>query len=104
MELHYLGPKQQLVNKDYMLEISSELLKIIVCPVTKKPLTYDKQAQELLSEEAGLAFPVREGIPILLIDKARKLNKQNYIYKERVVTNEQDAMKYTKHEEEKELV
>ncbi len=71
-----------------MIEISSELLKIIVCPVSKKPLKYDREAQELISEEAGLAFPVRDGIPILLADKARKLNKHSYIYNERIVTNE----------------
>jgi len=87
-----------------MLELSSELLKIIVCPVTKKPLIYDKQAQELVSEEAGLAFPVKDGIPILLVDKARKLHKQNFIYKNRVVTNEHEAVRSDKYEKEKELV
>ncbi len=74
-----------------MIEISSELLKIIVCPVTKKPLKYDREAQELISEEAGLAFPIRDGIPILLADKARKLNKHSYIYNERIVTNENSS-------------
>lgn len=74
-----------------MIELSSELLKIIVCPVTKKPLKYDRGAQELISEEAGLAFPVRDGIPILLADKARKLNKHSYIYNERIVTNENSS-------------
>ena len=71
-----------------MIELSSDLLKIIVCPVTKKELKYDRQSQELISEEAGLAFPVKDGIPILLVDKARKINKENYVYKDRVVTNE----------------
>ncbi|MBC6497821.1 MAG: Trm112 family protein [Alphaproteobacteria bacterium GM7ARS4] len=49
------------------------LLSIIVCPVTKKPLRYDKNRQELVSEEAQLAFPIRDGIPILLVDEARPL-------------------------------
>ncbi len=71
-----------------MIELSSELLKIIVCPVTKKSLKYDRQAQELISEEAGLAFPIKDGIPILLVDKARKIAKKDFIYNERVVTNE----------------
>lgn len=71
-----------------MLELSSDLLKIIVCPVTKKSLKYDRQAQELISEEAGLAYPIKDGIPILLADKARKISKQNFIYNDRVVTNE----------------
>lgn len=70
-----------------MTEISSELLKILICPVSKKSLRYDRDNQELVSEEAGLAYPIRDGIPILLEDQARKIAKQNYIYK-KVVTNE----------------
>lgn len=60
------------------MELSSELLKVLVCPVTKGPLVYDKEKQELLSEMAGLAYPVRDGIPILLVDEARKINKNAY--------------------------
>ncbi len=71
-----------------MIEISTELLKIIVCPVTRSPLKYDRDSQELISEEAGLAFPIKDGIPVLLLDKARKISKKNYIYNDRVVTNE----------------
>ena len=56
-------------------EIDSKLLEILVCPLTKGPLMYDKENSELLSKEAGLAFPVREGIPIMLVDEARKLEK-----------------------------
>ena len=48
-------------------------LEILVCPVTKGPLKYDRAAQELISEQAGLAFPIRDGIPIMLPDEARVL-------------------------------
>ena len=50
------------------------LLDILVCPVCQGPLTYDKVNHELISEQAGLAFPVHDGIPILLVDEARKLD------------------------------
>ncbi len=49
------------------------LLEILVCPVTQTPLRYDADKQELISDKAGLAFPIREGIPIMLLDEARKL-------------------------------
>lgn len=55
-------------------EIAPKLLEILACPLTKGPLEYDRKAQELVSREAKLAFPVREGIPILLIDEARPLD------------------------------
>ena len=51
-----------------------KLLEILVCPVTKKALRYDAEAQELISEEGGLAYPVRDGIPIMLVDEARRLD------------------------------
>jgi uncharacterized protein YbaR (Trm112 family) len=51
-----------------------KLLEILVCPVTKAPLEYDDAKQELISRQAGLAFPIREGIPIMLIDEARKID------------------------------
>lgn len=51
-----------------------KLLEILVCPVTKAPLAYDEAKQELISRQAGLAFPIREGIPIMLIDEARKID------------------------------
>lgn len=60
------------------MEISSELLKILVCPVTKEALTYDKESQELISESAGLAYPILDGIPMLLVDKARKINNNAF--------------------------
>lgn len=54
-------------------EIDPRLLEILVCPLTKAPLRYDRGAQELISEEAGLAYPIRDGIPIMLVDEARTL-------------------------------
>ena len=55
-------------------EIDPRLLKILVCPVTKGPLTYDRKKGELVSKKAGLAFPVEDGIPIMLINAARKIS------------------------------
>ena len=54
-------------------EIDPRLLEILVCPLTKAPLRYDREAQELISEEAGLPYPIRDGIPIMLVDEARQL-------------------------------
>jgi uncharacterized protein YbaR (Trm112 family) len=53
--------------------IDPRLLEILVCPLTKGPLEYDRAAGELISRQAGLAYPVRDGIPIMLVDEARKL-------------------------------
>jgi uncharacterized protein YbaR (Trm112 family) len=53
--------------------VDPRLLEILVCPVTKKPLIYDREAGELISRAAGLAYPIRDGIPIMLPDEARKL-------------------------------
>lgn len=55
-------------------EIDPKLLEILVCPVTKGGLRYDRARGELVSEGAGLAFPIRDGIPIMLVDEARKLD------------------------------
>ena len=54
--------------------IDPRLLAILVCPVSKGPLTYDRAAQELISRKVGLAFPVRDGIPIMLPEEARLLD------------------------------
>ncbi len=53
--------------------IDRRLLEILVCPVTKGPLEYDREANELISRKAGLAYPIRDGIPIMLPEEARKL-------------------------------
>ena len=55
-------------------EVDPRLLEILVCPMTKGPLRYDREKQELISDQAKLAYPVRDGIPIMLIDEARKLD------------------------------
>lgn len=52
----------------------SKLLEILVCPLTHMPLKYDEKNQELIAEKANLAYPIRDGIPIMLIDEARELN------------------------------
>lgn len=49
------------------------LLEVLVCPLTKKPLTYVPEKQELISQSAGLAYPIRGGIPIMLVEEARSL-------------------------------
>jgi uncharacterized protein YbaR (Trm112 family) len=59
-----------------MTEVDPTLLKILVCPVTKGPLEYDRKAQELISRSAGLAYPIRNGIPIMLADEARNLEQK----------------------------
>ena len=55
-----------------------KLLEILVCPVTKGPLIYDRQKQELISKSARLAYPVRDGIPVMLEDEARRLEPSEY--------------------------
>ena len=55
-------------------ELDPKLLEILVCPVTKGPLVYDRAAGELVSRGAGVAYPVRDGIPIMLPDEARPLD------------------------------
>ncbi len=56
--------------------VDPKLLEILVCPLTKKPLRYDREAQELISDSAKLAYPIRDGIPIMLVDEARQLEDE----------------------------
>ncbi len=56
-----------------MSDVDPKLLEVLVCPQTRTPLRYDKQRQELISHTARLAYPVRDGVPIMLIDEAREL-------------------------------
>ena len=55
--------------------LSPKLLEMLVCPLTKGTLKYDEEHQELISEKAKLAYPIRDGVPIMLVDEARKLDK-----------------------------
>ena len=55
-----------------------KLLEILVCPVTKGPLVYDREKQELISKSARLAYPIRDGIPVMLEDEARRLEPSEY--------------------------
>jgi len=58
--------------------VDSKLLEILVCPVTKGPLIYDREKQELVSKSARLAYPIRDGIPVMLEEEARKLEPGEY--------------------------
>lgn len=62
-------------NSDSTLprEIDPRLLAVLVCPVSKHPLEYDAKAQELISRAAHLAFPIRDGVPIMTLDAARRI-------------------------------
>jgi uncharacterized protein YbaR (Trm112 family) len=55
--------------------VDPHLLETLVCPLTKSPLRYDAAAQELISDRAKLAYPIRDGIPVMLIDEARELKE-----------------------------
>jgi uncharacterized protein len=61
---------------DHAPDVDPRLLEVLVCPLTKAPLSYDRVAQELISVEAGLAYPIRDGIPIMLVDEARPLGDE----------------------------
>jgi uncharacterized protein YbaR (Trm112 family) len=54
--------------------VDPKLLEVLVCPVTKGPLEYDREKQELVSRGAKLAYPIRDGIPIMLPEEARRLD------------------------------
>ena len=56
--------------------MDAKLLEILVCPVTKGPLIYDRARQELISRSARLAYPIRDGIPVMLEEEARKLTPE----------------------------
>lgn len=69
--------KTQKTNKKATPEKEREpdpkLLELLVCPLTRGPLVYDRKARELISKKAKLAYPIREGVPIMLVDEARAL-------------------------------
>ncbi len=59
---------------DHALEVDPKLLEILVCPLSKGPLKYNRDSQELLCKQSGLAYPIRDGIPIMLPEEARELS------------------------------
>lgn len=59
-----------------MSDPDPKLLEVLVCPQTRTPLRYDRAKQELISESARLAYPVRDGVPIMLVDEARELGPE----------------------------
>ena len=61
------------MNTSTHVPVDARLLDMLVCPLTKTALVYDRDADELISAAAGLAYPIRDGIPIMLVDEARKL-------------------------------
>jgi uncharacterized protein len=67
--------EEKIVTASAHSGVDPKLLEILVCPVTRGPLEYDAAASELISRQAGLAFPIRDGIPILLVDEARPLDQ-----------------------------
>lgn len=66
---------------DSRAAIDPKLLDILVCPLTKAPLIFDAERMELISRQAGLAFPIRDGIPIMLPDEARPLSDDEKSHK-----------------------
>ncbi|HYB05426.1 MAG TPA: Trm112 family protein [Methyloceanibacter sp.] len=63
-------------ERETRIRLDPKLLEILVCPLTKTSLDYDAEGQELISRAAGLAYPIRDGIPIMLPEEARKLDKR----------------------------
>ncbi|MEC9341310.1 MAG: Trm112 family protein [Pseudomonadota bacterium] len=59
--------------------MDKKLLEILVCPVSKGPLVYDEKKQELISRSERLAYPIRDGIPVMLVDEARRLEPDEEI-------------------------
>ena len=68
-------PKDRMAQADTVVDagVDPRLLEVLVCPVTRSALTYDREAQELVSRAAGLAFPIRNGVPVMLRDEARDI-------------------------------
>jgi uncharacterized protein YbaR (Trm112 family) len=60
-------------NGDPDAALARRMLEFLVCPVTRGPLVYDRDRQELISRGAGLAFPIQDGVPVMLVDEARQL-------------------------------
>ncbi|MEO0914429.1 MAG: Trm112 family protein [Pseudomonadota bacterium] len=67
------GPGAENAVEDHATKADRKLLETLVCPVTRGLLNYDAGAQELISKGAGLAYPIRNGIPVMLVDEARRI-------------------------------
>ncbi|NQW10718.1 MAG: Trm112 family protein [Alphaproteobacteria bacterium] len=67
------------IGSETVTAVDPKLLEILVCPITKRPLSYDRARGELISEAAGLAFPIRAGVPIMLVEEARRLDEEPVI-------------------------
>ena len=63
-------------NVAYEKKTDPKFLEFLVCPVTKQPLVFDRDKQELISSSAGLAYPIRDGIPIMLPEEARQIEQE----------------------------
>jgi hypothetical protein len=74
MPMTDITPADKSVERGAPGAVDPKLLEILVCPLTKGTLRYDRDKQELVSREAGLAYPIRDGIPIMLVDEARQLS------------------------------
>ena len=61
-------------DKDIASPVDPALLEVLVCPLTRGPLIYDQSQQELISQQARKAYPIRAGVPIMLVDEARDLD------------------------------
>ena len=68
-------PPPEAVAAAMTADVDPRLLEVLVCPVTKGPLTYDRAAGELISRSARLAYPVRDGVPVMLAEEARELGE-----------------------------
>jgi uncharacterized protein YbaR (Trm112 family) len=69
-----LEQRMSIVSEQPVGDVDRKLLEILVCPLTKTTLEYDAARQELISRKAKLAFPIRDGIPIMLVEEARRLD------------------------------
>jgi uncharacterized protein YbaR (Trm112 family) len=74
-----MKPAIKKIRGEKMPDIDPKLLEILVCPLTKGSLEYDRSAQELISRSAQLAYPVRNGIPVMLIEEARPLSTNDAV-------------------------
>ncbi|WP_337996318.1 Trm112 family protein [Oleispirillum naphthae] len=61
-----------------MTEVDPALLSLLVCPMSKLPLRYDRDAQELVNDALGIAYPIRDGVPIMLAEEARRFSPEDH--------------------------